>query len=176
MDDRSAVAIDSYRWRTWKDTALSAERSAKRFANVAFVLVTFIAAVLGVMTLNEEWRYSAIVYAPVLGFLVWETVESSIGPGRFQAVAHSMREVLVPDLVDAIDDSQLLQLARFEVVHVSGQTIRVIDDGGYVQFVIPEDDEDSIPEWGGGGGEGFADSGDFGGGDFGGGGGGDGGG
>ena len=174
MEERSAVAIDSYRWRLWKDAALASERAAKRLANLGFVLVTTAAAVLGVMTLNDEWRYSAIVYAPVLGFLVWETIKSAIGPIRFRAAAHSIREVLVPGLVDRIDDAQVLQLARYGGVLVGGQSVRVIDDGGYVQFVIAGDDEESNALAGGANGfVGSSDSGDFaGGGDFGGGGGG----
>ena len=74
--------------------------------------------------MNDGWRYSAIVYAPVLGILVWETIEGTIGPIRFRAVGHSIREVLVPDLVDGIDASQILQLARHGAVHARGQTIR----------------------------------------------------
>lgn len=132
------------------------------------------AAVLGIVTLNDEWRYSAIIYAPVLGFLVWETIKGRIEQVRFRAVTHSLREVLVPGLVDAIDDAHLRQLVRYEVVYASGQKIRVIDDGGYVQFVIAGEEEESVAGWGGGGGEGFGGEGI--GGDGGGGGGGDGGG
>ncbi|MEO6472547.1 MAG: hypothetical protein ABIR57_11355 [Aeromicrobium sp.] len=159
MEDLSAVAIDSYRWRTWTDAASSVQTAAKRLANAGFVLVTLVAAGFGAMTLRGEWRYSAIVYAPVLGFLMWEAIESSVAPVRFRPVAQSMREVLVPDLVDAIDDSRLLQLARFKSARVSGQTIRVIDEGGYVQFVIAGEDEDFGADWGTAGGGDFGDMG-----------------
>ncbi len=125
MKERFAVTIDAGRWRVLRDSALAIATTAKLFANVAFGLATVVSAALGLRAVDAEWKYSVLIYAPVVGLLARAVVEQATVASRSSRVTRSMRELLVPDVVERIDDSQLLVLARWGGVVVGGQTIRV---------------------------------------------------
>lgn len=164
---------DAARWRRWRDDARAATESAKRLAYLLAGLVVLLCVVLGLQAFGIDQRYPVVVYSFVLGLLAWLAVMRIVVSQGFGSIARSVHELLVPHVVQAINNQQLLQLVRFGSVMVAMGMLRVVDDGDYIR-ILGQDPREEPGMWGQSGGGWVGDSDGFdpgGGGDFGGGGG-----
>jgi len=123
------ITLSLYTWAHWKRDALAARTRAKRAAWFAFSVVTTAAALVGVANVDGAWRYSVIVYAPVVGLIVFEPVSRVAMRNVFRTTAAAMRYRLVPSLVAQATDAQLAELAATNSVNVGKRSLHAVDTG-----------------------------------------------
>jgi len=177
MSQATHVALSQYTWALWKRDALAARARAKRAAWFAFSVVTIAAALIGLANVEGTWRYSVVVYAPVVGLLAFEPASRVAMRSVFRSTGEAMRYRLVPTLVAHATDAQLAELAAHSFVNVDKRSLQAVDTGkeiivssgpawGHaVGEVSVIDDAGGTAGWGdGGGGFGSGGGGDGGGG------------
>ncbi len=111
MAHDSRVTVDSSTWGSWKADATDTADVATLGGNWSFGLVAATSAAVGLLMLPADWRYSALIYAPVLGLGARAIAARLVTASRFRDGAGSMRAALVPKLVEKIPDSKLHELA-----------------------------------------------------------------
>jgi hypothetical protein len=70
-----------------------------------------------------------IIYAPIVGLIVFEPARRIAMRSLFQTTGAAMRYRLVPSLVAQATDAQLAELAARNAVSIRGQSLRAVDTG-----------------------------------------------
>ena len=129
MTGPTELVLAQYTWAQWKREAQTARALAKRTAWIAYGLATGAIVWAGLANVEGTWRYSVIVYAPVLGLAVFEPTSRAAMRRLFRSTGTSMRYRLVPALVPHASDAQLAQLAALDVVTIGSRLLRAVDTG-----------------------------------------------
>jgi hypothetical protein len=129
MPNPPEVSLAQYTWAAWKREALTARARARRTAWLAFGVVTAAVILAGWSNVDGTWRYSVIVYAPVVALIVFGPVERLSVRSSFRTTGAAMRYRLVPRLVAHATDEQLAELAASNSVSIDGRLLEAVDTG-----------------------------------------------
>lgn len=89
-----------------------------------------LAVVLAGLAFGEGvWRYSVIIYAPLVAWIVFEPTTRAVMRREFQTTGAAMRYRLVPALVPRASDAELAELAARDVVPLGAWVLRAVDTG-----------------------------------------------
>jgi len=94
-----------------------------------FGLVTIAVVWVGLAEVEGTWRYSVIVYAPIVGLISFAPTSKLAMRRTFRATGTAMRYRLVPALVPHATDPQLAELATRNHVLIRGVHLRAVDTG-----------------------------------------------
>ncbi len=129
MTGPSEIVLAQYTWAQWKREAKTARARARRAAWIAYGIATGAMVWAGLANVEGTWRYSVIVYAPVLGLVVFEPTARAAMRRLFRSTGTAMRYRLVPALVPHASDAQLAQLAALDVVTIGSWHLHAVDTG-----------------------------------------------
>lgn len=129
MPGPTEISLAQYTWAQWKRDADAARARARRAAWFAFGAATAAVAWAGLANVEGTWRYSVVVYAPVVGWIVFEPTAKAAMRRVFQTTGAAMRYRLVPALVPRASDAQLAQLAAVNAVSIGPRHLRAVDTG-----------------------------------------------
>jgi hypothetical protein len=147
VSNPTQISLSQYTWAQWKREASAARDRAGRVAWVVFGLVTIAVAWVGLAEVEGTWRYSVIIYAPIVGLIPFEPTSKLAMRRTFRATGAAMRYRLVPALVPHATDAHLAELVTRNHVLIHGDHLRAVDTG---KEVIVSVNPPSSTSWTGG--------------------------
>ncbi|MCW2830682.1 MAG: hypothetical protein JWP31_1374 [Aeromicrobium sp.] len=102
--------MTAYQWDAWRETALAARRMARVWSVGAGLVVAAAAVWIGSQLLPGAARFSAALYVPVVAWPVVSLVRSFILKRRLGRVVDQVRPMLIPALVQRLDDDTVLKI------------------------------------------------------------------
>lgn len=122
------VLLATYQWDAWVAAATDAGRRAKIVATFTGVIAVIIAAAGGFAYIPGAGRISAVVYAPIVGWVIRQWLIRVVSEHRVRQVLAEVRSVVVPALVERIDDGELRRLVTRGGVLMSGLSTVIASD------------------------------------------------
>jgi hypothetical protein len=106
------TTVAAYRWDQWRAAAHGASERARRVALAVSVGLGAVAGAAGLVWLPGDSRASVALYVPLLAWAAWSWTRSTMADRGIRDALEGIRDVVVPALVDGVEDATLVSLLR----------------------------------------------------------------
>ncbi len=141
------TTVAAYQWDAWRESAGQAFQRAHRVAVAASVLTSAALAAAGLLLLPGGSKVSVAVYTPLAGWAVWSWLRRTVARRGMAPTVEQSRSLVVPALVDTVDDDALVGLLRNGGTLVTERSTTIVEvrRDSLVALVASEYDLSDVP-------------------------------